>query len=352
MNVVIAGAGVAGLGIGWRLRQTGVDVTVLDRAQPGRGATWASAGMIAPDSERDGANSPEAQFANHSSGLWPAFAAELEEESGVPVRYRKSGSLICSTQPPSSADLDGNKARAMEPMLSPIIRSARWLPDEAQVDNRALGRALADAFMDAGGVLVANEAVVRIETDGARVLGVRTPINLYQADAYILAAGAWTARIEGLPDGVMPPVAPVKGEMISLVPPSGAAMPTHMVRSHHAYLVPRETRLFVGATMADAGFDTATTLEAEQFLFDEAVALMPPLEDWPIDEHWAGLRPGSPDGLPILGATALDGLFAATGQFRNGILFAPAVAEALCALVLGREPGMDVRAFDPRRFAR
>ncbi len=361
MKVVVIGAGVAGLGIGWRLAQTGAEVVVLERAQPGRGATWASAGMIAPAAESGAAaSSPDAKFSHYSSSLWPDFAAELEAASGFQIGYRKSGSLICALSDQKAAELRGGpgqwlsagEALAMEPMLTPSIKGAAWLPEEAQVDNRALGRALASAFMRAGGKLLPNEAVIRLEMDPSGVFAARTPFAAHEGDAFVLAAGAWSGRIDGLPPHALPAVRPVKGQMIALRPPKGAPAPGPMLREGHVYLVPREDRLLVGATVEEAGFDTGLTQEAEQELYDGAVALLPDLERWPVCEHWAGLRPGSPDGLPILGRAAIGRLFVATGQFRNGILFAPAVAEALSALVLGREPVADIAAFDPRRFER
>lgn len=359
MKVVIVGAGVAGLGIGWRLRQTGVDVTVLERNQPGSGATWAAAGMLAPTSESGEAETPETKFAHYANGLWPAFAAELEDKSGFDLGYEQCGSLVCISDLAEAAALKGHPgwlepdaARAMESMLSPSILGALPLPEEAQVNNRVLGRALATAFLEAGGVLKTNEAVIRLEMAGGRVVTAVTPYARYDADLFVLAAGAWSGMLEGLPPDVLPPVVPVKGEMIALLPPEGAALPKHIIRSGHVYLLPRNGRLLVGATMQDAGFDTRLTREAEQWLFDEAVALLPDLARWLVDEHWAGLRPGSPDGLPILGVSTMDGLFIATGQFRNGILFAPAVAEVLSALVMGRAAPFDIAAFDPRRFAR
>jgi glycine/D-amino acid oxidase-like deaminating enzyme len=143
-------------------------------------------------------------------------------------------------------------------------------------------------------------------------------------------------------------VLPVKGEMIAL---SGGTTPKRIVWGDDVYLVSRAGRLLVGATASDDGFDTSLTDEATRRLLSRAVDLMPALERWSLVEHWAGLRPGSPDGLPILGQSVLDQLFIASGQFRNGILFAPAIAEAICAVVQGDEPASDIAAFDPRRFS-
>ncbi len=339
------------------MRQAGAEVTVLERAQPARAATWAAAGMIAVAGEMGVAQTPEAEFAQHSAALWPDFAREVEAASGRPVFYRRSGALMVARTPAEAAAfegwsgverLDAAGARAKEPMLTGDIMGALWAPDEAQVDSRALGVALASAFVGAGGVLNINEAAVRFDVADGRVLAVHSPFHRYEADAFVIAAGAWSGRFGGLPDGVLPAVRPVKGEVISIAPPAGAALPEHVVWGNQVYLVPRGGRLLIGATMAEAGFDTGVTDAAADWLSLRAIGLMPALARWEVDERWAGLRPASPDGLPVLGRTRLEGLFVASGQFRNGILFAPAVAETMSRLVL--EHAAENPAFDPRRF--
>jgi len=364
VRVIIIGAGVAGLSIGWRLLQAGAEVVVLERAQPGQGATWASAGMIAVTGENGDAETPDAQFARYSGSLWPAFAAEIEAASGRSIAYRSDGALMVAKDEQAAAayaaraDASGGKAKflsardacALEPLLAPDIAGALYDPGEAQVDNRALGAALTAAFLRAGGKLLAYETVYRVDVWENRVTGVVTPFAKYHGDAFILAAGAWTSRIDGLPADAMPPVVPVKGEMIALAPPDTAALPKRIVWGNEIYLVPRRDRLLVGATMSNEGFDTAETEAAATWLQSHAAGVMPALGEWEIAEHWAGLRPGSPDNLPILGETALKGLFVAGGQFRNGILFAPAIAEALSSLVLGRAPPYSIAAFNPMRF--
>jgi glycine oxidase len=361
MKVVVIGGGIAGLSIGWRLVQQGAEVTVLERAQPGMGATWSSAGMIAPTAEGGHENSPDVALGHASAALWPQFAAEIEEQSGHKIGYEKPGTLIVAN---SSDELAALSARAkgsakilsaqdacvLEPMLKPGIAGALSDSDEAMVDNRAIGLALARAFVRAGGVLSSNEAVVRIEVAQDKAIGALTPFSHHHADAFVLAAGAWSSQIEGLPPQVMPPVIPVKGEMIALSPPQGVGVPGHIVWGNGIYIVPRIRRLFIGATLTRSGFDTTPTAAAEEWLFERARDLLPQLDGWEISEHWTGLRPGTPDDLPLLGATAVSNLFVASGQYRNGILFAPAIAEAMCGLVLGRAPSLDINAFNPRRF--
>jgi glycine oxidase len=245
--------------------------------------------------------------------------------------------------------LTAEEAKAREPLLSSEIAGALWDGEEAQVDSRALGVALTHAFVRASGTLSINEAAIRIEPKESG-FWVQTPFALHVADKVLVAAGAWSGGIE-MDEPALPPVRPVKGEVLALTPPRGALLPKQVVWGNGVYLVPREGRLLIGATMEEAGFDTVLTAKAENWLTDRAVGLMPSLASWEIDEHWAGLRPASPDGLPILGETRIKNLFVATGQFRNGILFAPAVAETVSRLLLGL-PAPEIRAFTPQRFAR
>lgn len=356
MKVVIIGAGVAGLSIGWKLLEGGAEVLILERAQPARGATWAAAGMIAPTAETAHANPDETQFARWSAELWPKFAAEVEEKSGRQIGYRRDGALIVAKSEDEARQiasqsnrklLTADEARAREPLLGGEIAGALWDGEEAQVDSRALGGALTHLFVGAGGKLSTNEAAVRIEV-GDGWLGVTTPFAVYPADKVLVAAGAWSGSIE-MDDPVLPPMRPVKGEVLALIPPPGRLPPRQVVWGNGVYLVPREGRLLIGATMEEVGFDTMLTDKAENWLTDRAVSLMPSLASWQIDEHWAGLRPTSPDGLPVLGETRVKNLFIASGQFRNGILFAPAVAETISRLILGADVP-EIRAFSPQRF--
>jgi glycine oxidase len=359
MKVIIIGAGVAGLSIGWRLQQAGAAVTVFDRAQPSCGATWASAGMIAVRSELGGARTPEAEFAHHSSGLWPAFATDVEEAASQNVRYRRCGALMVARSAreaaaleswPGTERLDARQTLAMEPMLAPDIAGSVWAGDEAQVDARALGAALARAFVRSGGTLVPNEIVLQLKVEGDRVVYVATPFARHEADVYIVAAGAWSGELDGLPPGVAPPVKPVKGQMLAIASRGQGKLPSQIVWGNDAYMVPRADRLLIGATSEDVGFDTSLTDEAADLLSSRARGLMPALASWEVVERWAGLRPASPDGLPILGRTAVEGLYAATGQYRNGILFAPAIAQHMLSIVLHNAP--EIPSFDPRRFSK
>jgi len=360
MKIVIIGGGAAGLGIGWRLAQAGAEVTLLERSQPGSGATWASAGMIAITAELANADPDESAFASYSNGLWPAFAKELEQECGFSIGYSESGALMLAQDDETLAALQARtgagltfvappQARALAPMLTGEFLGALWAEHEAHVDNRALGHGLATAFQRAGGKLQSNEAVVRIErrpsSDGQlRAAIAHTPFGLYHADAFVIAAGAWSGLIE--PE--LAPVTPVKGEMIALAPPGDEVPPRPCIWAEGVYAVPRGRLLLLGATVEEAGFDTALTHQAAAQLRAAAEAAMPGLKAWTQVDHWAGLRPRSPDGLPLLGPTAVEGLFVAGGQYRNGILFTPAIARMMADVILGQ--GQGIAAFDPRRF--
>jgi glycine oxidase len=357
MEIVIIGAGVAGLAIGWRLVQAGAQVTILERSQPGSGASGASAGMIAVTAETLDSRDHEIEFAKYSNALWAGFAKEVEVESGRSIGFSSSGTLILADDALALARLarhgtvvDATRVRELAPLLTGELAGAMWVPEEAHVDSRALALALATAFQKAGGKLAANEAVVRIErqrtADGSeRAAVAHTPFGRYHADLFVLAAGAWSSLIEA----DLAPIVPVKGQMIALAPPPGLSLPGPVIWGHGVYAVPRGPHLLIGATTEQAGFDTTPTDEGLETLLTAGARLIPGLRDWNLVDHWAGLRPGSPDGLPLLGPTRLQDLWLAAGQYRNGILFAPAIADLMRDQILGRAAG--IAAFDPRRIA-
>lgn len=347
VRAVIIGAGVAGLATGWRLLQAGWQVTILDRAQPGHGATWAAAGMLAVTAELEDAADPERGLALEAAAAWPGFAAELETASGRSIGYRADGTLILAAD---AAELEALRARgtiigpgdvaAKVPLLAPTA-GALWVANEAHVDSRALGEALTLAVLKAGGTILPNEAAVTLDRHNGQVTAVRTGYGHYRADAYLIAAGAWSGLLD------IASVTPVKGEMIALAGSLGADAP--VIWGNGVYMVPRGDRLLVGATVQEAGFDTGLTDDARDFLQGRAAQLIPAARGWPVAEQWAGLRPKSPDGLPLLGPSGLSNLFVASGQYRNGILFAPAIAARMADLMRGQ--GQAIPDFDPRRFA-
>ena len=231
MKIVVIGAGIAGLAIAWRLAQAGQEVTLLERAQPGGGATWASAGMLAVTSELLNSGLEERDFAQHSNSLWPDFAKEIEAASGRSISYDAGGALLLAGDAqmldrlarqagsrPGLEVVDAGRVREIAPLVTGSVAGGLWSPGEARVNNRALGLAMAVAFQKAGGTLKTNEAVVRIERRDGRAAVAHTPFGLHHADAFILAAGAWS----GLLEEKLAPIVPVKGQMILLSPPRDA----------------------------------------------------------------------------------------------------------------------------------
>jgi glycine oxidase len=361
MKVIIVGAGIAGLAIGWRLAQAGATVEIFDRGLAGRGATWASAGMLAPGAELGPEASPVARFAHDSLAAWPAFAAELRSASGSDLGFREDGSLIVAwnettarrmkEQAAGEASwLSPSEVLKRESMLAANVMGALFVAGDAQVDNRALSEALRAVLARSNSSLHENCSVEALIVEHGRAKGIITTGGAVHADRIVLAPGAWLNRIEGVPPATLPKVKPVKGQMAAMMPPGGAALPRALIWDDDVYLVPRRDRLLIGATVEDAGFDTSVTAQARDWLVGAASRLIPGLDHWRLSELWAGLRPKAPDEAPVAGETEIDGLYVAGGQYRNGILFAPLLAEIMCGVVLDRKANPAYAAFGPRRF--
>jgi len=369
-KTVIIGAGVAGLGIAWRLAQAGCAVTVYDRGEAGHGASWAAAGMLAAAVETEPGEEPLLQLALESQILWPDFADELEAASGISVEYRGEGTLVLALNRDDAEQLrhsfefqtrlgldlewlSGVEVRRREPHLKPGIAGAVLSPRDHQVDNRCLGRALAAAVRGAGVALYENCPVREVVVTGGRAAGVVTDRDTEPADVVVLAAGAWSREIGGLPASALPPVRPIKGQMMALQMDPAAPLLSHVVwLPRGGYLVPRrDGRLIVGGTVEERGFDAAITAGGLLALIDGAWRALPGIEELPVAETWVGFRPGSRDDAPMLGPGALDGLVIATGHHRNGILLTPVTAAVVSSYILtGRLPEL-ARPFSPERFA-
>ncbi|HEX6588203.1 MAG TPA: glycine oxidase ThiO [Longimicrobiales bacterium] len=360
MKVAIIGGGVIGAGIAWRLAQRGADVVVIgDRTRPGV-ASIAAGGMLAPLAE---APHGGAYFALGLESLrrWPSFAAELESTTGHAIGYTAAGKLVAALSAAEAEALaatytaasegveliDGAAARRLEPSLSPDARAAIVIRDDHRVDNVAMHAALERAATLAGARFVAARATA-IGSRAGRATGVVAGDRTFDADVIVLAAGAWSGAIEGLPRPL--PVRPVRGQMLALRPAS--PLFTRTLASAHAYMVPRpDGRVIVGSTMEEVGFDATTTPDALAGLRHAALRLVPALADAAHGGAWAGLRPATTDGLPVLGPDPeLHGLVYATGHFRNGILLTPITADAIAAAVTGGDD-VDVASFSPARFA-
>lgn len=365
MKVIVIGGGVMGCGIGWRLAQSGADVTILERSIPGAEASSAAGGILAPQKESAG---PGAflELCLRSRAMYGEFARELLEVTGVDIGYVASGVLSVAFDEAALVKLeataawqtaaglrarlvDGKEARALEPALSPSAVGALHLPDDHQVDNRQLVKALSMAAARAGAQF--KTGYVRgLVDDGARVRGVDLDGEKLEGDAVVLAAGSWSGVVQGSP--VDPRVLkPARGQMVQL----GTRLPpfSRVLFSERGYLVPRrDGRIIAGSTMEFVGYEKHVTADGLRAVLAMAIELCPELKDAPVQDTWAGLRPYTEDHLPILGAGPKPGLFLATGHFRNGILLAPITARLVSELVLGRKPSVEVRAFSYERFRR
>jgi len=362
-DVVIVGAGLIGCGIAYELAKRGASVTVYDRAEPARAASWAGAGMLAPYSE-EVVDPALLALCAASLRAFPAFVDELRERTGVDSHLRTEGTLHVAFDEASARGrsaqceafrrngaeaslLDRDATLAREPMIGGSVRGSVFVANEAHVDNRRLGRALFAACTDAG-VRFERTDGVALEADTRRVRGIRTEHGFSAAATVVNAAGAWAGQLPGVPVAAQVAVRPVAGEMLALAVPKGFTR--GLVWAQHVYLVPRDDgRLLIGATSVERDFDVRVTAHGVAALLSVALRIAPVLGTFALVESWAGLRPASHDGRPYLGATSIDGYVVAAGHYRNGILLTPVTAQALAAVIAGERPAVDLRAFDPQR---
>jgi glycine oxidase len=375
-DVVVVGGGAIGLASAWRLAQRGAAVTVVD-PDPGGGASGVAAGMLAPVTEARMGEEAQLRLNLASWSRWPSFAAEVEGAAGAAIGYRADGTLVVALDADDRVALDelaarhramgldvtplrGREVRRLEPGLAPGVRAGFLAAGERSVDPPALVEALRKAATAAGVGFVAAE-VEQIATGPERkrvtgvVLSATTAPRRMDAATVVLAAGCRSAGVAGLPEAAVPPVRPVKGEILTLRQPPGAPLVTRtvrgLVRGFTVYLVPRaDGRLIVGATVQERGWDTRVTAGGAYELLRDALVLVPGLDDAELVTARAGLRPGTPDDLPLIGPSPLAGLVVATGHYRNGILLTPITAEAVAAAVAGEPLPPEVDACDPRRF--
>jgi glycine oxidase len=363
-DVAIAGAGLIGASIGFELAQAGLRVAIFDRQQPGEGASWAAAGILSPAPE-NAATISMVPLGRASLALYPEFVTAIQEISGQGVGYRAKGTLEAlfsgdvqaklntivalhhglglKAEPLSAAD-----ARELEPALSSELEAAVLRPDEASVDNRALTSAVAIAAAQAGVKFFAGRHVKAIRQDAGRCAGLIVDDEKIEARWTVIAAGCYSAEIEGAVNYA--PVRPAKGQMIALRARNVSI--ERVLWSEHVYLVPRnDGRIVAGATVEYVGFDKEVTAGGLQKILNGAVEIAPALANANIEETWAGLRPDSPDHLPIIGAAGLDGLLIATGHFRSGILLAPITARLIREWINTQSvSAADWTRFSPMRF--
>ena len=356
-DVVVIGAGAAGCGVAWRLAEDGADVMLVERAAPGAGATHAAAGMLTPEAE--GAADP-ALLALGRTALdrWPVFADQLRAASDVDPGFTRTGRIHIT--PRSTADapspaygshrarsLSAAELRALEPALAADAGAAMLFPHDASADPRALIAALAEAARRAGVWIVQDEAVaVECERGALRSVALRERGSV-ATSSVVIAAGAWACNIAGLP--ATPPIRPVRGDMLAVE--CDEALLQHIIWAEGCYLVPRPNgRVLIGATMDEVGFEPGPSMAGIAALAAAAARVCPALATTRVAETWAGFRPASSDGLPVLGSDPrAPGVFHAGGLFRNGILLTPVVADEIALQVLGQQAIAEMAAFAPER---
>ena len=362
-DAVVAGGGLIGASIAFELAAEGLSVAVFDAQHPGREASWASAGMIspAPESSEMASLLP---ISMASVRLYPEFIQRVEELSSRTVGYRKDGALDLLLNGTGQAEIDeilalhhgaglraevlsGPEAREIEPALTGELRAAIHRPDEASLDNRLLTEATLEAARRKGAEIFPDNGAKALWTDGARCKGLQLQNGRVEARWTVIAAGCFSARIEGVT--AYAPVIPAKGQMMALR--CNSVNLKKDLWSGHMYLVPRhDGRIIAGSTVEYEGFDRNVTVAGMRKILSGAISLVPALESARIEETWAGLRPDTPDHLPILGPTDLDGLLIATGHFRSGILLTPVTARLIRDWVTTQKVTEDWAPFSPMRF--
>lgn len=350
MHILIIGAGAIGLTSAYVLAQAGHQVTVLDRGPAGAESTWAGAGILSPLLPWD---YPPAvnDLARRGSQLWPSWAVQLRQQSGIDPEYIKSGMLVLDLPDANKARLwcENNNWPAATPAngfapFNPRPEHSLWLAEVGQLRNPRLVQALTQSLLTIGGSIETGCPVLDLLSNGNQVDGVRTAKGVLQADAYILAAGAWSQSLLGTQAAGLT-ISPVRGQIVLFKTKPGL-LPWVVYKDGH-YLVPRsDGHILAGSTLELAGFDKETTLNARQELLAFANSVLPSLDESRIVRQWAGLRPGSPENIPTIGRhPVLNNLFANTGHFRYGVTMAPASAEILLGLVTGQPCPVDPRPY-------
>lgn len=367
-RTAIVGAGVNGLAIAWQLARHGCTVDVYERGRIGQGASWAAAGMLAPGAEAEPGEDAVTAAGRQALDLWPAFARDLQQASGIDPELRTDGLMIAATNRDEAEQLrhdhsflqqqgvpaewlSGAEARRREPYLRAGLPGALFSPNDGQANNRQLVRALAAAARAAGARIHEQTPVDALDTAQGRAAGLIVQGARVPADAVVLCAGAWGREIDGVPTAAQAPIRPIKGQMLSLRMDPDQPLLHHVLWAPKVYLVPRrDGQLLIGATVEEKGFEDAMTAGGVFALLEAAWRAIPAIEELPIAEMWAGHRPGSRDDAPVLGATPVDGLYLANGHHRNGILMTPLSGQAVAAEILTGRRHDSLAAFRVERF--
>ncbi|MGA8521674.1 MAG: glycine oxidase ThiO, partial [Candidatus Dormiibacterota bacterium] len=349
MDAAVIGGGVIGLAVAWRAARAGLSVAVVD-PDPGSGASNFAAGMIAPVGEAEFGEEAVVAINRDSAARYPSFIAELELDAGRSAGFRQIGTLHVALDADEQVALErqyrfrqelglpverltSRRTRDLEPGLAPSVRGGMLVESDHQVDPRAMVSTLLQACSRLGVQIHRSRASLVVEA--GRAIGVSLDDGeRIAAPSVVLAAGCWSGTVTGIPEVDTPPVRPVKGQILRL---HGAPeMIARTVRGGSVYILPRgDGQVVIGGTVEERGFDTSVTAGAVYELLREARALVPDVAELELVEASAGLRPGSPDNLPMVGDAATPGLIVATGHYRNGYLLAPATADAVASVLAG-----------------
>ena len=362
-DTVVIGGGIIGCTLARALAAAGVRVAVVERGTPGGEASGAAAGMLSPSAEAE-KESPLFPLCRASLQRYAGLAVELQAETGVDPQYRTEGTILLfaneqeRTERMASIEWQRSLGIPIEELSSAELNKreaalsrqlgAFYFPEDHQIDNRLLMHALVQSCRLRGVEFILGKAALEVERNSHRITGVALENGRIAAGRVVNTAGAWAAQLR-VPGVAQVPIRPVKGHMLALQGPPNLLR--HVVRSHSVYLVPRSGgRILVGSTMEEAGFDKTPRAAPLTGLLSAAQQVCPKLEQSAVAEFWAGLRPASSDGLPLLGPTELEGYWVALRHFRNGILLAPITAEILSTWLLTGRPPMPVDALRPNRF--
>jgi glycine oxidase len=326
-DVLIIGGGIIGLATAIALSQKGAKVTVVERELCGRGATWAAAGMLAPEAER--LEGDLLEFGIRSREMYPQWIANLMRLSGQDCGYWCCGMIAPVLEESDrqvisqhSKYINREESRKRQSGLGEAILGSLWLPEDGQVNNRKLTQALLTTARSLSIKILEGTTVYQIVRDQKRVMHLDTSAGKLQSDRYVLAIGAWTRSLLPLP------IKPIKGQMLSVF--DGDRKLQRVIYAPSCYIVPRQDgTIVIGATVEDNGFSQGNTAAGIAQLLNRAIAVYPAIADMQITETWWGFRPHAPNEIPLLGASDYENLILATGHYRNGILFAPITAKLI-----------------------